>query len=79
MDWPPELGAPEFDVEGGGKSGGLLLHMLKPIFYSGCYVVLDSGFCVLKSLIVLEKKGVFAASLIKKHQFAHSCSGNAHA
>ena len=42
------------------------MHVLKTIFYSGCYVVLDSGFCVLKTLIALKKKGVFAATLIKK-------------
>ncbi len=55
---PPELQPPAFDVKGGGKTGGLLLHELKSIFYSGCYVVLDSGICVLKTLIALKKTGV---------------------
>ena len=37
---------------------------------SGRYVFLDSGFCVLKGLIVVRKRGVlFAAALIKKHRY----------
>ena len=39
---------------------GLLLHMLAPIFNWGFMVILDSGFCVLKAIIELCKKGVFA-------------------
>ncbi len=68
-DLPPKLGAPEVDVKGGGKTGGLLLHLLKSIFYSGHYVYLDIGFCELKALIALKKKGVFSATLIKKCRF----------
>ncbi len=56
-------------VKSRGKFGGLSLHMLKPIFYYGCYVFLDSGFCVLKTLIALKKKGVFATSLIINANF----------
>ena len=40
---------------------GLLLHMLTPIFNWGFMVILDSGFCVLKAIIELRKKGVFAS------------------
>ena len=32
-------------------------------------VVLDSGFCVLKGLIELQKKGVFVAAVIKKRRY----------
>ncbi len=52
-DCQKELAAPEFD--GLGKTVSLLLQMLKPVFHSGCYVVLDSGFCVLKVIIELKK------------------------
>lgn len=38
-------------------------------FHSGHYVVLDSGFCILKALIALKQKGIFAAALIKKHRY----------
>ena len=31
--------------------------------------MLDSGFCVLKAIVELKKKGVFAASLIKKRRY----------
>ena len=31
--------------------------------------MLDSGFCVLKALVELKKKGVFAHALIKKRRY----------
>ena len=42
-----------------GKNVGLLLHMMRIYFATGCYAVLGSGFCVLKGLIQSRKKGVF--------------------
>ena len=59
-----ELGKKEGDEM--GPTIGLLLHMLAPIFNLGCMVILDSGFCILKAIIELRKKGVFASALIKK-------------
>ena len=47
---------------------GLLLRMLKLYFHTGKYVVLDSGFCVLKGIIKLREMGLFACALIKKRQ-----------
>ena len=35
----------------GRKTIGLLLRMMKSYFATGRYVILDSGFCVLKGLI----------------------------
>ncbi len=55
-DHPNKLASPGFD--GLGKTVGLLLRMLKSIFHSGRYDVLDSGFCVLKAIVELKKKGV---------------------
>ena len=52
-----------------GKTVGLLLRMLKSIYGSGRYVVLDSGFCVLKGLIELRRRGLFACALIKKRRY----------
>ena len=52
-----------------GPTIGLLLHMLSPIFNLGFMVILDSGFCVLKAIIELRKKGVFASALIKKRRY----------
>ncbi len=43
--------------------------MLKPIFHTGLYIVLDSGFCVLKSIVALKEKGFFAAAIIKKCRY----------
>ena len=76
-DRPPDLGTPEFET-GIGKTGGLLLRILKSCFNTGRCVVLDSGFCVLKGLISLVKSGVFACSLIKKRRYWPGyCQGEA--
>ena len=52
-----------------GPTVGLLLCMLAPIFHLGFMVILDSGFCVLKAIVELHKKGVFASALIKKQSY----------
>jgi hypothetical protein len=39
---------------------------LSTFFTTGRYVVLDSGFCVLRALIELKKVGLFACAVIKK-------------
>ncbi len=66
-DRPAEMEAPEFDNK--GMTVGLLLCLLQPYFTSCQYVVLDSGFCVLKGIVELRKRGVFAGALIKKRQY----------
>ncbi len=65
---PRELGWEELDKLG-GKTVGLLLQMLKSYFATGKYVILDSGFCVLKALVELWKRGLFACALIKKRRY----------
>ncbi len=57
-----------------GKTMGLLLRMLATYFSTGWYVVLDSGFCILKSLIELKKVGIFACAVIKTPLLAGVCS-----
>jgi hypothetical protein len=47
-DAPPDIEVPYAQH---GKPTGLLLQMLQMYFWSGKYVVLDSGFCVLKAII----------------------------
>ena len=63
-DHPRALGQQEFDNM--GSTVGLLLQMLAPTFHKGYVFILDSGFCVLKAIIELRKKGIFASALIKK-------------
>ena len=65
-DHSPELGAEEFDEY--GKTCGLLLRMLKSYFGTAKYIVLDSGFCVLKALVELKHRVIFACALIKKRK-----------
>lgn len=52
-----------------GKTVGLLLRLTESIWGSGRIVILDSGFCVLKGLIELRKRGVYASALIKKRRY----------
>jgi hypothetical protein len=52
-----------------GKMTGLFLRMLAIYFSTGRYVILDSGYCVLKSLVELKKIGIFACAVIKKHRY----------
>jgi hypothetical protein len=66
-DRPRELGAQEFSSH--GKTAGLMLRMLKSYFGAGKYVILDSGFCVLKAIIELKKRGIYSSALIKKRRF----------
>ena len=63
-DHPRDLGQQEFNNM--GSTVGLLFWMLTPIFHKGYVVILDSGVCVLKTIIELRKKGIFASTLIKK-------------
>ncbi len=67
-DRPRELGQCEFE-DRGGKTVGLLLRMLKKYFSTGRYVILDSGFCVLKGIVELKKEGIYAGALIKKRRY----------
>ena len=48
---------------------GLLLHKMKSYFATGRYVIIDYGFCVLKGLIQLRKKGVFGFSVINNRRY----------
>ena len=68
-DKPAERGTlTEFEDQC-GKTGGLLLRMLRSYFNTGRYVVFDSGFCVLQAIVALYEKGIFAGALIKKRKF----------
>ena len=70
-DSPSEI-IPKFHNE--GKTVGLLLHVLEPIFAKGMTVILDSGFCVLKGIIELKKRGVYASALIKSRSIGRNTS-----
>ncbi|KAG7356336.1 transposase IS4 [Nitzschia inconspicua] len=52
-----------------GKTVGLLLRLTRSLWGSARVLVLDSGFCVLKGLIELAKKGVYGSALIKKRKY----------
>ena len=52
-----------------GNTVVLLLRIIKSDFATGGYEILDSGFCVLRGFIKLNKKGVFSYAVIKKRTF----------
>ena len=58
-----------------GKTVGLLLPVLEPIFTRGSVVILDSGFCVLMGIVELKKRGVYASALIKMEVLAQIYQG----
>lgn len=66
-DCPAERPKPEFDAL--GKTVGLLLRLTKALWGTGKCLILDSGFCVLKGMAELKKRGVFAAAQIKKRRY----------
>ena len=52
-----------------GKTVGLMLRICEPIFSTGKYVVLGSGFCVSKGITALLEFDVYDAALIKKRKY----------
>ena len=46
-----------------------MVRMTKPIHGTGKVVVMDSGFCVAKGIVEMEKKGVYGQALIKKRRY----------
>mmetsp|Transcript_16336 Transcript_16336/g.24727 ORF Transcript_16336/g.24727 Transcript_16336/m.24727 type:complete len:228 (-) Transcript_16336:616-1299(-) len=67
MDVPPQR--LEKDHSEKGATVGLLLILTKGLHGSGKVVIMDSGFCVLKGIVELQKLGVFASALIKKGRY----------
>ena len=52
-----------------GKTAGLLLRLTESIAYSGRVVIMDSGLCVLQSMIALASAGIFSSAVIKRRRF----------
>ena len=63
---PPEAVVP---YSPHGKTVGVLLRMLKLYVHTGKYVVLDSGFCVLKGVLKLREMALFVCALISNLQY----------
>ena len=70
-DSPSQI-IPKFSNE--GKTVGLLLHVLEPIFAKGMVVILDSGFCVMRGFIELKKRGLYGSALIKNVNIGQNTS-----
>ncbi len=65
-DHPKEVAQEITDDPRFGATILLLLQLCKSIFHIGMVVILDSGFCVLRAIIELTKRGFFASTLRKK-------------
>jgi len=64
-DEPTWNGEKEFNHH--GKTIGCMLCLAKPLFHMSKVIVMDSRFCILQAIVELQKMGVFASALIKKH------------
>ena len=51
-----------------GKTFGLILRLTKSLWHTAKLIILNSGFCILKGIVKLRKKAVFALALIKKRR-----------
>jgi hypothetical protein len=51
-----------------GKMGALVLRMTKPLYGTGTAVIMDSAFCVVKAVLEMRRRGVFAATVVKPLQ-----------
>ena len=47
----------------------LLIQLTWPIYHTGTFVVLYSGFCVLKGITNLQRRGVYDGLAIKKRRY----------
>ena len=52
-----------------GVTTGLLLHLTNIIFHMTKFVILDSGVCVLRGIIEIQKRRLFYNTLIKRLQY----------
>ena len=66
-DRPSEAPPREFNDK--SKTVGLVLRMTRPIWHRAKCVILDSGFGVLKAIVELQKKGVYASAVVKKRRY----------
>ena len=66
-DHPPKLGRRKYHEEGRTKI--IFLRLIKDIFRTVKTITLHSSFCVMTSIIALNKRGVYVSSLIKKIRY----------
>ena len=52
-----------------GRTVGLMLRMCEMLYGTRKAVVINSGFCVSRGIVELERKGVYGAPLIKKKKY----------
>ena len=64
-DQPSQLPSPPANK----KTIHTLLERCTPLYGSGKYIFLDSGFCVLEGLVALRKKGDFKHAVVKKRRY----------
>ncbi len=57
------------DFQDMGKTVGTMLRLTRSLDSTGTIVIMDSGFCVLKGLIEMRKRGVFGSAMIKKRRY----------
>ena len=51
------------------KTAGLMLRLTRALWSNGRAVITDSGFCDLKGILEMRKRGFCGSALIKKRQY----------
>ena len=57
------------DITTGGSTTSLLLRLCEKKIHKVLIVILDNGFCILRAIIELKKRGVYASALITKRKY----------
>ena len=64
---PPKLDQRGFHEDAVASS--IFIHLIKAIFCTANVIILDSSFCVMKSIMDMKKCGVYVSSLINKRRY----------
>lgn len=64
---PPQLGKPKYEEQFHSKATGLMMRMTETIRGTGIVVVMGSAFCDVGALAALQKEGLYACTVAKKH------------
>ena len=63
------MGRLEFESSPNMKTVGLVLWLTRILWSTGKAVIMDSGFCVLKRLLKMRKRGGYGSALIKEMRY----------
>ena len=60
------MGGTQFETSPNMNMVGIMLQLTRALWSTGYGVVIDIGFCVIRGLLEMRKRGVYESALIKK-------------